>query len=316
MFKRSTVLLIAGLLLSLAVTIPAAQAGEKCSLKTMAGTYVFSEKGSSSILDMNPSDQTIPIHWPGAIAPFVTVGEVTFTPDGIGDGFYWILVGSLTGGSDPIPVQVTIFEMNPDCTGKFRYWIDLPGAPSATLIEERFVAFDDGSEFRSVPSLIGPTGIPTLAWTGTGHRIRKSGEHFESFEQGNSCGPRTAHGTYLLTAENIVNFGPAPPSPFADTGFADALLIREDVSITGNYTGTLYEKLGPASIDKLSVFGKYNVYSDCSFSSTLNFYVAGNPTLVTIVIKGVFFNEGKEYFALAIDEGVPYSFAQGKRISK
>jgi len=35
---------------------------------------------------------------------------------------------------------------------------------------------------------------------------------------------------------------------------------------------------------------------------------------ITGRVTGVFFDEGKEFFGLAIDPGVPYSFAQGKRI--
>jgi len=293
------------LVVILGIAVSAAQAGEKCSLQTMTGTYAFYERGSSMVLDLDPAHQTIPVHWNGAIAPFVTVGEVTFTPDGVGEGFYWILTGSLSGGADPIPVQVTIFEMNPDCTGKFRYWITLPNAPQPTLVEERFFAFDNGSEYRSVPSLIGATGIPTLAWTGTGHRIKKSDD------PPHSCGPQTAKGAYVETVENIVNFGPAV---FNVTGFADALFIREDIAMNGQYTGTLFEKLGPFSIDQLPVHGKFVVNANCSFSGTLKFTIETGP--VTIVVKGVFFDEGKEFFGLAIDPGVPYSFAQGKRIGQ
>jgi len=281
----------------------AVQAGEKCSLQTMTGTYAFYERGSSKILDLDPADQTITAHWNGAIAPFVTVGEVTFAPDGVGEGFYWILVGSLSGGADPMPVQVTIFEMNPDCTGKFRYWVTLPDTPQPTLIEERFFLFDNGSEYRSVPSVIGASGIPTLTWTGTGHRIKKSAE------PPHSCGPQTARGTYVETVENIVNLGPAV---FNVTGFSDALFIRENIGMNGHYTGTLFEKLGPVSVDKLPVHGEFVVNPDCSFHGTLKFTIETGP--VTLVVKGVFFDEGNEFYGLAIDPGVPYSFAQGKRI--
>ena len=82
------------------------------------------------------------------------------------------------------------------------------------------------------------------------------------------------------------------------------------------YKGTLYEKHGPDSIDSLPVFGTYTVKADCSFSSTLNFYLIGTNDLVTIVINGVFFNEGKEAYVLAIDLGVPYSLGQMERIDQ
>lgn len=218
-------------------------------------------------------------------------------PDGVVEGYYWIRVGALSSGLQPTPVQGTVTEMNLNRTGKLQYAVNLPNLGAAT-IQERFFLFDEGREFRSVPISI-QGGIDTLAWTGTGRRISKSAKPVSS------CGPQTASGTYLLTAENLVTFAP-------HTAFADSLFIREEVSLTGDYKGTLYEKLGPIPVDGLPVFGKYNVNPDCSFLSTL--VVTVNGTTSTIPINGVFFDEGEEYYAFAIDEGIPYSFAQGKRI--
>lgn len=275
--------------------VPAADAQGKCSMQTMAGTYVFSHKGSSSILD--PTVQPYPFHLSGATAPFITVGEISFTPDGEGDGFYWIRIGTLNAGLDPVPVHVTITEMNEDCTGKMRYDVSLPGIPSAT-IEERFISFDNGREFRSVPVAI-VNGVYTLAWIGTGHRISKSSGPV------NSCGPQTVHGTYLVTAENIIAVNPT-------TAFFDTILFRLNISLNGDYTGMLYEKLGPISVE-LPVSGTFTVNPDCSYSWNLN--VQGIPG--TIGVRGVFFNEGKELYGLAMDpEGIKYSFAQGKRVSQ
>ena len=311
MRKKIIIVVIAGVLVCLGMAIPAAQAGEKCSLKTMAGTYAFYEKGAS-LSNFDPYNADFP-YFVGKTAPFLTVGEVTFTPYGVGDGFYWISIGALNGGPDPIPVHVAITEMNEDCTGKFTYSVNLPSFNLSATIVERFMLFDDGRGYRTVPASIENGGFPTLAWFGVGHRIGKSDEPVHSIRRSDeavhSCGPHTAHGTYLLTAENIVLTG-------AHDSVADALFIREDVSKTGEYSGTLFEKLGPTSIDRLPVFGTYTVNADCSFSSTLNFYLLGTHDLVTIVLKGVFFNEGKEYYALAIDVGVPYSFAQGERIGE
>ncbi len=302
MKTKTTVLLLVGLLVSLGFAVPAAQAQEKCSLQTMAGTYAFYEKGSSLVLD--PFVQPFPIHWSGAVATFITVGKVTFTPEGVGNGFYWIRIGSLNGGLDPIPVQVAIIEMNEDCTGKFRYSVTLPGAPASTIIEERFVAFDNGQEYRSVPSFIGPTGVPTLAWIGTGRRVSKPGEAVKS------CRPENIHGTYLITAENIVQ---APFLPNNQVGgFADTTLFKLNVSMTGDYTGMLYEKLGPLSFEG-AVFGKITVNPDCSFSWDLN---VENITTEPIHIRGVFFDDGKELYALAIEVGIDSSFAQGTRTSQ
>src|SRR5215472_13146306 len=111
MHKKITLVAIVGLLVCLAIAIPVAQANEPCTLKTMEGTYVFNEQGASLITD--PASQPFPAHWSAAIAPFVTVGKVTFTAEGKGEGFYWIHVGPLSGGLEPAPVEVTIIEMNP-----------------------------------------------------------------------------------------------------------------------------------------------------------------------------------------------------------
>lgn len=301
MCNKFIIFTIAGLLVCLGLACPVVQANEKCSLQTMTGTYAFYDK-RASLLNFDPFNPAYLPYFVGGIAPFVTVGEVTFTPLGVGDGFYWISIGAINGGEKPIPVHVTITEMNEDCTGKFTYTVNLPPfIPSAT-IEERFVLFDNGREYRSVPTSI-TGGIDTLAWFGVGQRIRKPGEPVHS------CGPQTASGTYLLTAENIVLRS-------LHEGVFDTLFIREDVSLTGNYTGTLYEKNGPDSIDTLPVFGTYTVNANCSFSSTLKFYVLGTHDLVTIVRDGIFFNEGKDYYALAIDPGVPYSIAHGERITQ
>ncbi len=292
--KRTLKLMAA--LLCLCVAVPSAYTQKTCNLQTMTGTYAIYEKGASSFLDPASNPSLFPF-LTGATAPFVNVTELTFSPNGAVDGFYWIRIGALNGGLTPIPVHGTVTEMNPDCTGKLQYAVNLPNI--SAIIEERFFLFDEGREFRSVPTSI-QGGIDTLAWTGTGRRINKSGKPVHS------CGPQTAQGTYLLTAENLVAVDP-------HTALADALFIREEVSMTGDYTGMLYEKLGPISVDGLPVSGKFTVNPDCSFTSTL--VVTVNGVTGTIPINGVFFNEGKEYYALAIDDGIPYSFAQGKRIA-
>lgn len=283
-------------ILCLFLAVPAARAQKACSMQTLVGTYAIYEKGASSILDPASSPAVFPF-FTGATAPFVNVTEITFSPDGSFAGSYWIRIGALNGGLQPIPVQGTVTEMNSNCTGKIQYKVNLPNLPPA-IIEERFLLFDEGREMRSVPISI-QGGIDTLAWVGTGRRISKSAKPVHS------CGPQTAHGTYLLTAENLVTLDP-------HTALADALFIREQISMTGDYEGMLYEKLGITPVDGLPVSGKYTVNPDCSFSSTL--LVTVNNVTSTIPINGVFFNEGKEYFAFAIDDGVPYSFAQGKRV--
>lgn len=285
---------LTALLLCLCVAVPALYAKEKCSLRTLAGTYAIYEKGASSFLNLTPSPFPF---FPGITAPFVNVGELTFSRSGVAEGFYWIKIGALNGGFDRIPDQATVIEMNPDCTGKLRYTVNLLGSP--TTIEERLFVFDEGREFRTVPTSI-QGGIDSLAWYGVGQRISKSSKPVQF------CGPHTAHGRYVVTAENVVNT--------EQGNVADALFIREDVSWNGDYAGTLYEKLGPLSVDGLPVSGKYIVSPDCSFTSTLVVMIQGAP--VTVTIEGVFYNEGHDFYALAMDLEVPYSFVQGKRIDQ
>jgi hypothetical protein len=304
MLYRVTVFTLAALFVCLGIVVPAAQGQKNCTLQTMTGTYAFYERGSSTYADMTGtvlSPPATPPFWNAMDAPFATVGEVTFAPNGVGEGFYWIWAGLSPATLDPIPVTVTITEMNPDCTGKFRYTV--PGTPPVKIVE-RFVIFDEGREFRSVPATI-ENGVEGLAWVGEGHRLRRSDDPPKS------CGPHTAHGTYVTTAINVVNF-------FGPTGFADSLIMYTKISITGDFTGTLYEKLGlnPDPIE-VPIYGKVTVHPNCSFEETL--YI---PAISGIVpIRGVFFNEGKKLYAMAVVDpanpgGIIYSIAEGKRVDE
>jgi hypothetical protein len=302
MHNRISVVLMVGLVLVFCAESSAAYAQEKCSMQTMTGTHVFYMKGSSFILD--PTQQPYPLHFGGGVAPFANVGLITFRPNGVGDGYYWIFIGTLDGGFDPIPVHVTITEMNEHCTGKYQYQVSLPGIGSAT-IEERFIAFDDGREFRTIPTTI-ENGLPTLAWLGTGHRISKSSRPVRF------CGQHTAHGTYLMSVENLIAFQP-------NLAMADTLLVREDISMSGDYTGKMYEKAGPVAVEA-EVLGTVTVNPDCSFTNVLKIPAYD----VNLVGKGVFFNEGKEFYLLTPgDPNLPpdqqwlkFSFAYGKRIGQ
>lgn len=288
-------------LVCLCIAVPAANAQANCTLQTVVGTYAMHELGASHFLDptLQPN-----LHFVGATAPFANVGLVTFKPNGIGTGYYWIFAGALNGGFDPIPVEVTITELKQDCTGKFTYVANLPGGPGAT-IEERFVLFDSGREFRSIPATI-QNGIGTLAWIGSGHRISKSSS------PPNFCGQQTAIGTYVLDIQNIIVDQPT-------VAIADTVLIRQDVSMTGDYSGKMFEKYADHPPVTAQVQGKVSVNPDCSFTSTLlipEYYVS-------LLGKGVFFNQGKEFYmlipgdpALPIEQQwLKYSFAHGKRVA-
>lgn len=268
-----------------------------CSLQTFAGSYAFYEKGSSAIFD--PDTQPYPNHWAGALAPFITVGRVTMGSDGVGDGNFWIRVGSLHGGLEPIPVVVTITEMNDDCTGKFTADFDLHGQHETIL--ERFILFDGGREFRAIPIGGGPE---TLAWIMEGHRISKPGEPV-------TCGPQTAKGKYVWAVENLLRFD--MPYPM----FTSTMLLHIDVAMNGEYTGTLYEKMGPMGGIELPVRGTVQVNPDCTFTQDVGVVVGGVP--FTDPVRGVFFDGGKRAFVLSMNSdaiGMQYSFGQAVRVGQ
>lgn len=299
MRARINLLCLAGLLVCVGFAANTALAQAPCTSQTFTGTYVFYEKGSSAILD--PAAEPYPFHWAGAYAPFVTLGQVTMGPDGVGHGYYWFMIGSLKGGSDPVPVEVTITELNEDCSGRFSYEFQLPDTPEPTLIEERFILIDNGREFRSIPT---GGGIPTLAWIGEGHRIARFGEPRYT------CGPETAHGTYLMTVENLLRF---PTTPI----LSDAVLLHYHVGMTGDVSGMLYEKFGPTGNIELPIWGTLVVDPDCSFNATLQATIQGR--LSTIPIRGVFFDQGKGLFALNVNAkptGTQYSVGVGERIGQ
>ena len=300
MRKKAALLAVAVPLMCLSVAVSVARAQGPCSMDTFTGTYVFYDRGSSAILDPTLT-AIVPFHWVGEVAPFVTVGQVTMWPGGTGDGYYWIRLGSLNGGTDPIPVALTIIEMNPDCTGKFTYALNLPGSTAPTIIVERFILFDNGREFRTIPTDI-QNGITPLAWIGEGHRLTERGE------MPRTCGPLTAKGTYLLSTENMVRFGLNPI-------FADAALLRFDVSMQGELAGTMFEKLGPTGDIQLPLSGTITVEPDCSFAASVHVTINGVTKLISL--RGVFFDQGKRLFGLQVGSGpggTQWSFGQGQRI--
>lgn len=300
------------LVLCLCVTDAAVHAQGKCSLRSFAGTYVSFDRGSSLTIDLSsigvlgpaPGAQPSPPAWIAkGIVPFVNVAEITYTPEGIGDGYFWMFAGSVRPTLEPMSVHVIITEMNEDCTGKFQYTLG-----NGANIEERFIIFDNGRQYRSVPTTIVSPGIPTLAWIGTGHRISNGSAPV------NFCGAQTAHGRYLLTCENILRSGLYPQMAVSDN-----FLLRSDISMTGDYSGVLYEKFGMKSIE-LPVNGTMVVNSDCSFTDTLIIPDISS----TVVLKGAFFDQGKEYYSMGIlnptvpatNQDIKYSLCQGTRIGQ
>ena len=282
----------------LGLNAPVVQAQAPCNSNMFTGTYVFYEKGSSAIFPASQDPSLAPF-WTGMFAPFATIGEVTMKPSGVGEGFYWIRVGSINGGADPIPVTLTVTELNKDCTGKFSYSLNLPGNSKTTTVTERFILFDNGREFRTIPTDI-VNGVPALTWIGEGHRLSKPGEPL------NTCGPQTATGSYLQSVENMVQFTPVLPI------FSDVLLLRTDVAMNGDYTGMLYEKLGPSGDIVLPVSGTITVNPDCSYEATLKIEAIG----ANVGIRGVYFDQGKKLYGLQVSTGgTLFSIGQGERIN-
>lgn len=302
MRTRISILAVILPLMCLAVAVPAARAQGPCYVDTFTGTYVFYERGSSAILDPSQGSP-YPFHWVGSVAPFVTVGQIRMWPNGTGEGFYWIRAGWLHGGADPIPFTLTVTEINPDCTGKITYSLALPGNPMPTTVVERIILFDNGREFRTIPTEI-LNGITPLAWIGEGHRLA------EGSPMPQPCGPQTARGAYLMWGENLVRLGQNPI-------FADTVLLRFDVSMDGELTGTFYEKLGPTGNIQLPMSGTIAVAPDCSFAAALNVTILGVPK--TISVRGVFFDQGKKLYGLNVASGpggTQWSFGEGQRISR
>lgn len=312
MHRKIAIPAFAVIFFSLSFNSIAAQAERACARDNFTGTYVFYEKGSSAVFppaSQNPSQFPF---WAGLFAPFVTVGEVTMRVDGvdeqgkprvIGNGFYWMRVGSINTGPDPLTVELLVTEFNDDCTGKFSYSLTVPGNSDSTTITERFILFDNGREFRTIPAEISSNGVPYLTWIGEGHRLSTPGQPL------NTCGPQTAAGSYLSSVENFVQFDAEIPI------FSDVLLGRTEVAMNGDYSGTLYEKLGPGGGIKLPVSGTIKVNPDCSYQSTLNVTIQG--TAVTIETRGVYFDQGKKSYGLQVSTGgTQFSFGQGERITE
>jgi hypothetical protein len=308
MRTRIAAVAVVVLLACLGIAVPAAHAQGSCSLQTFAGTYASFDRGSSLTIDLAsqgvlvpaPGAPTSPLAWsaPG-IVPFVNIAVVTYTPDGLGDGYFWMFSGPVRATLEPIPLHIAV-QMNEDCTGTFQYTL----ANSVTIVE-RIVVFDEGRQYRSLPK---SGGIPTLAWIGTGHRIGNGSGPMDF------CGPQTAHGSYVMTCENIMR------SAVTNKAVADAFIMRMDVSQTGEYTGLLYEKYGAASIDGRPVSGTVTVNPDCSQASTL--YVDGTSGWVEM--RGVFLDRGKELWTMGIKnptkadeaQNIQYSFCQAVRIGQ
>jgi len=102
----AVVLLLSATCICAQLKSPAAEAPQNCTLQTMTGTYAFYERGSSTYADVTGtvmSPPAPPPFWNALDAPFATVGEVTFAPNGVDTGFYWIWAGLSLQPLTPFP---------------------------------------------------------------------------------------------------------------------------------------------------------------------------------------------------------------------
>lgn len=278
----------------------AVHAEDSCNLKTLEGTYAISERGSSLALGTVPAPD-YPLHFTGAVAPFSNVALIAFGLDGDGSGFHWTWVGTLNGGVEPLPLQARVTEMKEDCTGTILFWWNLPGMPDV-VVEERIIVFDNGREFRSVAKDTRSI-VPGLAFNGTGQRIR------EAVASSASCNPQTVHGKYLITGEHITP---------RETLLANTVVMRIDIAMDGTYTGAMWEKLGARAPQEAPVEGTISVNPDCSLSTAMKITKAGG-VVVTLTIKGIFFDEGKRAYAMVVtpnQQGIRYSLGEMLRIGQ
>jgi hypothetical protein len=253
-------------------------------MRTFTGTYAFMFKGTSSAI-FGPSADPWLIHWDAKIAPIAGVGVFTLQPNGSGEGFYWLIGGTLNTGLTPVPFYPAITELNEDCTGVIEYEVSLPGptGPVTYLNKERFVLLQNGRESRGIAS---QAAVPTAVWHTTAHRISNF-PHPGAAHRQNSI-----RGEYLLSCEGLEPLPvPGPPSVFADTS-----LMRIQISHNGEFTGIAYVKTGPAYAE-IPVAGTFTARPDGTAESTLT-----SPALpgMTAVARAVFFDEGEAGYLLPL----------------
>jgi hypothetical protein len=257
---------------------PATSYGQgNCTLQNIVGTYALTSTGASTIVAGTAPDT---FHWEALYGPIALVGVINIKRDGTADGKYWLVAGAWNLGLDAVPWQADV-TLNSDCTGEF-----VSSYEGSTLIE-RFVVLGNGREIRSVAT---QTAVPTGNWLSTAHRIDGSPR---SAHRG-PCGQHKVHGDYLFECKNIFAFPPPNPS------FAGAIHIRMLIAPSGDYTATVYGKVGPDSTP-FPAFGHLTVHDDCTAEGTLE-----STFLPTVShARGVFFNEGKQGYWLPLANELP-----------
>lgn len=255
--------------LCLAMSLSALYGQGNCTLHNTAGDYAFAFTGTSAIV-AQPPVAADGLHWNALFAPIAGVGIYSIKPDGSVPGKYWMVAGARNFGLTPIPMNGSI-TLNRDCTGTTESLF------GGAILREQFVVTGNGREIRSVAV---QTAAPTGNWHTTSYRI-------------GSCGQRNVRGDYLFECKNLF---PLPtPSPENPTIFGGAIHIRMKIAESGDYTGTVYGKVGPDNTP-FDVNGRIVVNDDCTAEGTL----AGAMLPAVSQARGVFFNNGKQGFWLPL----------------
>ena len=252
---------------------PATSFGQgKCTMQNIAGTYALAATGASTIVAGTAADT---LHWNALYGPIANVGVFTIKPDGTADGKFWLVAGAWNFGLDAVPWHADVI-LNADCTGRFES--NFGGSP----LVEQFVVLGNGREIRAVATT---TAVPTGNWLTTAYRIV------------GSCGQHKVHGDYLFECKNLFELPVPPPDPNI---FGGAIHIRMKIAPGGDYTATVYGKVGPSSTP-FPAFGYVRVNDDCTAEGTLE-----TPALPTVShARGVFFNEGRQGYWLPLVNALP-----------
>jgi hypothetical protein len=259
---------------------PAAAQGA-CTMRSLAGTYVFESKGSSALVT---GAAALPNHVTAMYAPIEVIGQMTIAADGSVEGIYWAVLGTANSGLDAVHWQGQISEFA-DCRGVITYEVAVVGmAGAVATVVEHFVVVDGGRELRTVMKSMAVQGNELPAtWNTTARRVTKGG-----------CGQPALKGEWVMTCQSLHSLTSGPY-----TAAAEAALITVDVEADGAFTGSFDTKIGPTPL-RLDVTGFFTAGEACTVSGTLS-----PAPGVVITAKGVLFGEGREFLVIPVQTSTP-----------
>ena len=270
----------------------AAPAGAQapCSLDTVAGTYAWEMKGQQfeGGISAVPGPGGVP-QLEGKVFPIYMTGVFTVKRDGTAEGSYSGLFGLVPlGYPDPLPVTAA-FTVRPDCTGEMVAPNGFGGINTDSL-----VILGNGREIRTV----GISGAP-FRWQMTMVRIGRADDAVAT------CGTNVLRGRYAMRCEGFEVTSPGPPP--AVSGVLPLFVF--DVAADGTLAGRHFSRDHPP--EGFEVSGQMTLNADCTTQSAMQ---TGALPGATVVARGVYYDNGKEWFGgpiLAIMGGqpVPGAFA-------